>query len=92
MVSIIICKGLFGKVRILDMETKEELWTGKSGETAEFELPEGKDEAEIGLEWGPFSFRYINAKDTVKRDGKYGLFYRMSFFGAKYYLVDVGEA
>ena len=84
MVSIYICKGLFGKVRIVNAERLDELWSGKSGETAEFNI---ENEERIGIAWG--FFNKINVEETVCAGKHYELIFRMNTFGAKYYLIEI---
>ncbi|MCR5337086.1 MAG: hypothetical protein K6E75_00875 [Lachnospiraceae bacterium] len=83
MVSIKISEGLWGKVTIVNSDTKEQLWQGKSGQTAQFEM-DGSVPVEII--WG--IFQTPNAKETVTDGTDYELIFRMGPFGAKYSIVE----
>ncbi len=86
MVSIDICKGLWGKVSVTDTETKKELWQGKSGQTASFAVD---GEKQITMIWG--IFQTPNLKETVKDGGEYELICRIRPFGAEYSLISKEE-
>ena len=82
MVSIEICRGLWGKVSVIDAKSRKELWTGKSGETAEFEA---SDMMPIEIIWG--ILQTPNVKENVCDGNDYELVFRMKPFGAQYYLM-----
>ncbi|MCR5283109.1 MAG: hypothetical protein K6E18_07030 [Lachnospiraceae bacterium] len=89
MVSIDICQGLWGKVSIINKETKEQLWEGKSGETAEFP---SAPTMPIAIIWG--IIQTPNVIETVTDGSDYELVFRMKPFKSEYYLVEkkmVGE-
>ena len=82
MVSIQICQGLWGKVTIINADTKEELWKGKSGELAKFEV---SADTPIHIIWG--IFQTPNVSETVSDGKEYEVIFRMTPFAAKYFLV-----
>ena len=84
MVSIRICEGLWGKVSIINGETREQLWQGKSSQTATFESAPAMP---IEIIWG--IFQTPNVKETVTDGNDYEVIFRMGPFGAKYSLVEV---
>ena len=82
MVSIDLCPGLWGKVSVVNGETKEMLWQGKSGQTAEFEA---LDTMPIEIIWG--ILQTPNVKETINDGASYEMVFRMKPFGAEYFLV-----
>ena len=87
MVSIRICEGLWGKVTIINGETRDELWQGKSSQTATFA---SAPTMPIEIIWG--IFQTPNVKETVTDGTDYEVIFRMGPFGAKYSLVETEKA
>ena len=82
MVKIHLCPGLFGKVTIVNAETKEELWQGKSGVIAEIDVT---GTVPIEIIWG--ILQTPNVKENVTEGEEYELIFRMTTFKSEYYLV-----
>ena len=85
MVRIDICSGLWGKVSVVNAESRQELWQGKSGQTAEFESAPSMP---IEIIWG--ILRTPNVRENVFDGCDYELIFRMTPFKAEYYLVQKG--
>lgn len=75
-VSIKICNGLLGKVRIYDMATFKLLWEGKAGQIAVFDVI---DETEVGICWGIGKPEKCDRKARVRGNERYSLNWTQGF-------------
>ena len=83
MVTIDICEGLMGKVSIINTETKEKLWEGKSGDTAKLKSDPSMT---VSVIWG--LLQTPNVTETVTDGKDYELIFRMKPFRSEYYLIE----
>lgn len=78
-VTIKMCNGLAGTIKVFNMEDESVLWSGTAGSVATFKVD---GETEIGIGWGFGCTPKRANKYTVRGNEKYSLTWAKSFMTA----------